>query len=331
MTNFFTPIPAQKASIYYLTWLLNSYEDGSKECTNKAEIFIHKCYFFSKNNLHNKINRIQVVYSDKKELHCLVDNNLLVIRVDINHSLFNMLSDKELDARFMHEKELDELVLKYNVKDYTLIFLETKYTGNILQIEKETPYNVFPLYNYVDFLLSFKCDKCEQIDSEFSTYVKNIVDSYLKYNTLEYDKWSLPQYHGFYKDLQFHLQDGEGKHNTDYGDLWYFDVFEKEVNGVILYFRLQNNTNKVMIRACFDSIQEKKKNRTAIQNEVLNSAKNLNLLIVNEKHPGRSKCTTLGSFSVPVIQLNKNGTIDRKSTIHQLKQFKAVLDNISQI
>lgn len=109
---------------------------------------------------------------------------LLIIRVDMLDSLFRMISNKHLDAATVHENQFDDYMEKYNAKYKMLIFLETQYIGNILQIEDETPYNVVPLYEYADFLLTAKCPECGQIDSEISAYVKTIVESYLTYNRL---------------------------------------------------------------------------------------------------------------------------------------------------
>lgn len=323
MKNFFTPIPTPEANIYYLIWLLNSSVQEKQECYDKVRWFIEKCYFSCDKNAPINIDRIEVVFNDNREIHCMVNDDLLIIRVYMPDSLFSIISNKKSDTRFLYEEDLDKYVEKYQAKDKILVFLETQYIGNILQIEQETPYSVFDLYNYADFLLT---EKCDQIDSEMGAYVKNLVDSYLKYNRLEYGKWKTEQNKGFYKDLQFNLKDGEGKYNSEFGDLWYFDVFETEINDVLLYFRLQDNTDKVSIRACFDSVQKKKIDRAAIQDHIVNVTKNLNLSFKLEKQSGRGKCTTLGSFIDPVIKLDSKGVIDKEQTINQLKRFKKVFD-----
>lgn len=159
--------------------------------------------------------------------------------------------------------------------------------------------------------------------------MKNLVDSYLEYNRLEYSKWGIEQYKGFFKDLQFNLKDGEGKYNNEFGELWYFDVFEIEINDVLLYFRLQNNTDIVYVGACFDSVQKKKLNRSTILDQIVSVTANLKQPFKVQKQPGRGKCTTLGTFINPVIHLDKEGFIDKKQTTDQLRIFKKILDNLS--
>lgn len=329
MYNFFNPMPPGEANIYYLLWLLNSTQEERPECFEQAKWFIEKCYLSSDKQSPSLIDSIKVVFNSRSEIYCMVNEYLLIIRVDMSDSLFRMISNKHLDAATVHENEFDDYMKKYNAKDKILIFLETQYIGNILQIEEETPYTVVPLYDYADFLLSAKSPESGQIDSEISAYVKTIVESYLTYNRLEYDKWDIAQHKGFYKDIQFHFQEGEGKFNADYGKLQYFDIFETEISGATVYFRLQHNTNQLSVRACFDSVQKKKADRKTLQSQIKILADTLKLELKLEPRPGNSKCTTLGVFVNPVIKLDKQGIIDKSNTIKQIKTFKTLLDNAS--
>ena len=331
MYNFFNPMSPGEANIYYLLWLLNSTQEERPECFEKAKWFIEKCYFSTHKQSPNVINSIEVVFNDSREICCMVNEYLLIIRVDMLDSLFRRISNKHLDAVTTHEYEYNDYMEKYNAKDKIFIFLETQYIGNILQIEQETPYSVFSLYDYIDFLFTAKCPECKQIDNEIGAYVKAMVDSYLVYNRLEYAQWNFAQHKGFYKDLQFHFREGEGKYNADYGKLQYFDIFETDINGSIVYFRLQHNTNRLTVRACFDSVQKKKADRKTVQSQIKILADTLKLELKLEPRPGNSKCTTLGVFVDPVIKLDKQGIIDKPKTIKQIKTFKTLLNNISSL
>lgn len=95
----------------------------------------------------------------------------------------------------------------------------------------------------------------------------------------------------------------------------YFDIFETEISGATVYFRLQHNTNKLSVWACFDSVQKKKADRKTLQSQIKILADTLKLELKLEPRPGNSKCTTLGVFVDPVIKLDKQGIIDKSNTI----------------
>ncbi len=332
MYNFFNTIPKKEANIYYLVWLLNKNREDEPEYFEKAKYFIEKCYFcYGLASCQNEISRIEVVFYDMKEIHCMVNDNLLVIRVNISDTLYGIMSNARIDSSFIHDNEIEKLMEKYQAKNKILIFLETEYVGNVLQIEKNTVYSVFDLYTYVDFLLTG--NKCEnnQIANEFSANMDELVKSYISYNKIKYDKWKLDQHKGFFKDLQFHLKNGEGKYNSEFGNMWYFDVFETEINDVLIYFRLQHNTNIVTVRACFNSVSDKKVNRKKLLQEVTTCTDTLKLPFKVQTQSGRSKCTTLGSFVDPVIILDKDGCIDRTKTLNKLKSFKKLIDGLPNI
>ncbi len=331
MYNFFNPISTQEANIYYLSWLLSQTEAKNNKCFKKAKSFLEKCYEVGNHPFPNNIDSIQVLYTNSRELHCMVNDTLIVIKVFMIDSLFRMLSYKQMDTRFIHDNEIEEDKQKYNANDHILIFLETEYIGNIIQIEDETHYGVIHLYEYVNLLAGSKCENVDQIDNEFIRYEKTIADTYLKYETLEYEQWKIPQYKGFYKYLQLHFNDGEGKHNREFGNLQYFDIFETEISGATVYFRLLHNTNQLSVRACFDSVQKKKSDRKIVQSQIKMLADTLKLELKLEPRPGRSICTTLGVFVDPVIKLDKHGIIDKSNTIKQIKKFKTLLDNASSI
>ena len=332
MYNFFNTIPKREANIYYLVWLLNKNHEEEPESFEKAQYFIEKCYScYGLASYQNEISSIEVVFYDMREIHCMVNGDLLIIRVNISDTLYGVMSNARIDSSFIHDNEIEKLMEKYQAKNKILVFLETEYVGNVLQIDKNTVYSVFDLYTYVDFLLTGHEFKDGQIASEFSANMDELVKSYISYNKIKYKEWKLDQHKGFFKDLQFHLNNGEGKHNSEFGNMWYFDVFETEINDVLIYFRLQHNSNTVTVRACFNSVSDKKVNRKKLLQEVVTSVDTLKLPFKVQTQSGRSKCTTLGFFVDPVIILDKDGCIDRTKTLNKLKSFKKLIDDLSSI
>ena len=324
MHNFFNPIPTEEGNIYFMEWILNSSGIKDLECDEKAKIFISMCYWYS-GTTNNDINKIDILDSNKNTLYCMVNSeDLLIIKTDISRSLYRIISDKQLETSFIHE---DEISQKFKANKYLYIYLETQYTGNILQIEQETIYNVFPLENYIDYLLSHKiCNY--QILNEIAIYEKSLIDSYMQYRKIKYENWEHEQHKGFYRDLQRKLQNGEGKYDEEFGSLLYFDLFEIEKNGILIYFRLQHNTNTVTIRAGFNNKKEKKSQRPIYIKMITDKLASELIEFKEESRAGRSLYTTLATIMTPVIAIDKKGLIDMNKTIANLKHYQQVIDKI---
>lgn len=326
MNNFFNTIPTAEGNIYFLAWLLHSSELGETVCVDLAKIFLSKCYNFQSNIPAPKnIEKFRILEVDRFTIYCLVnDEDLLVIKTYMSDNLYKMISSKHLDTSFLHEREANEV---YEAKNYLYLFLETQYIGNILQIREETIYDIFPMENYVDFLLSFAelCDS--QIKNELAIYEKHILDSYWDFQNIKYKDWSINQYKGFFRALQKKLNQGEGKQDSEFGDLWYFDFFELKKGKTSIYFRLKHNKEYLEIRAGFDSQKDKKSQRKVLIQKIKNELESHNINFKTEKNPGRSwYYTTLGNVEDPIIATDSNGLLNIDNTIQQLKKYQSILD-----
>ena len=151
----------------------------------------------------------------------------------------------------------------------------------------------------------------------------------MDYKNKKYDDWGYEQHKGFFRDLQMKLKDGEGKKSKEFGTLLYFDLFEKTIiNNITIYFRLQHNTNKVVVRAGFDSPKEKKSQRPVLIQKIQDELNGKNIGFKKQTRPGRSLYTSLGTITDPVIQLDVNGLLDMASTIKKLENYKVILDSL---
>ncbi len=328
MNNFFNTIPIAEGNIYFLAWLLHSSDLEETVCMDMAKAFLFKCYESQSNvPVPNKIDKFRILEVGRFTIYCLVnDEDLLVIKTYMSDNLYKMISSKHLDTSFLHEKEANEV---YDAKHYLYTFLETQYMGNILQIREETIYDIFPMEDYVDFLFSFNelCDS--QIKNELAKYEKNILDGYWAYSRIKYEDWDVDQHKGFFRELQRELNEGEGKKDSEFGDLWYFDFFEVKKGKSLIYFRLKHNKEYLEIRAGFESNEDKKSQRKVLISQIKSELESKNINFKAEKRPGRSwYYTTLGTIESPIKVLDGNGVLDMKSTIQNLEVYKTIVESI---
>jgi hypothetical protein len=325
MHNFFNiSQTTRKTSAVFLIWLFKNTQFNT-ELLEAAEGLVNGYYTTSRIEIPEKIESLDVVDYSENIVYLLVNKkDLFVIRTLMSDPIYRKLSDIDTFG-FVVENENESLKEKFNVNNIFFIYIETVYTGNLLQIEKNTPFKVMQRKSLIEYLDIYK--STNQIYLDFLEHIKEIEDDSLLFKEIDVKDWQSNNYKGLFKYLQYTLNNGEGKkyENVHYGDLLYFDFFEIKSDGVLLYFRLQHNSELLKVRACFDTAKLKTANLSVLINKIAVHAKELDFSYQIAGKKGREKCTTLGTLSNPGIVV-ESGKINLEETIKQLKKYKLLID-----